>query len=119
MATANVTGGLANGARSLPSSESSPGGVTRWAHPVGGHQVYPTYPATARRARKEGTARLLVEVLADGRVGEIRIEASAGHQDLDRAATEAVRQWRFEPARRGVEPVASWVLLPVEFRLSR
>ena len=28
-----------------------------------------------------------------------------------------VRAWRFDPARRGTEPVAMWVLLPVEFRL--
>jgi protein TonB len=56
-------------------------------------------------------------VLADGRVGEIVVEASAGHPDLDRAATDAVKRWRFEPARRGADPVASWVLLPVEFRI--
>ena len=42
---------------------------------------------------------------------------SAGHPDLDQAAMEAVRRWRFEPARRGADAVAMWVLLPVEFRL--
>jgi len=81
--------------------------------------VYPTYPASARRSGLQGTARLRVEVLADGRVGEILVEVSAGHPDLDRAATDAVRRWRFEPARRGPEPVASWVLLPVEFRIEQ
>ena len=75
------------------------------------------YPATARRLGIQGTARLRVQVLADGRVGEIVVEASAGHPDLDRAAADAVRQWRFEPARRDAEPVAAWVLLPVQFQL--
>jgi protein TonB len=56
-------------------------------------------------------------VLADGRVGEVMIERSAGHPDLDRAAADAVRRWRFEPARRGTEAVPMWLELPVEFRL--
>jgi protein TonB len=58
-----------------------------------------------------------VHVLADGRVGDIDVEQSAGHPDLDQAATDAVRRWRFEPARRGEQAVAMWVRLPVEFRL--
>jgi protein TonB len=45
------------------------------------------------------------------------VKKSAGHPDLDAAAADAVRRWRFEPARRGDEPVAMWVLLPVEFKL--
>ena len=60
---------------------------------------------------------LRVHVLADGKIGEVNVEQSAGHPDLDRAAADAVRRWRFEPARRGDEAVAMWVLLPVEFRL--
>jgi protein TonB len=56
-------------------------------------------------------------VLSDGRIGDVLIEKTAGHPDLDEAAADAVRRWRFEPARRGSEPVAMWVLLPVEFRL--
>jgi protein TonB len=110
-------GSAASGAPSGTASGSSTGGITRWAHPRGGYQVRPHYPASARRLGIQGTARLKVHVLADGRVGEIIVESSAGHDDLDRAATEAVRQWRFEPARRGTEAVATWVLLPVKFQL--
>lgn len=101
------------------SSGSSTGGITQWARPQGGYQVYPRYPALARRLGIQGTARLRVQVLADGHVGQIVVESSAGHPDLDRAATDAVRQWRFEPARRGAEAVATWVLLPVQFQLKR
>jgi protein TonB len=60
-----------------------------------------------------------VQVLADGRVGEIVVEVSAGHPDLDGAATDAIRRWHFEPARKGGDAVATWVLLPVEFRLDQ
>jgi protein TonB len=50
-------------------------------------------------------------------VEDVLIERSAGSQDLDLAAMEAVRQWRFEPARQGKRPVAVWVMLPVRFAL--
>jgi protein TonB len=60
---------------------------------------------------------LRIYVAADGRVTEVVIQGSAGHPDLDSAAAEAVKRWRFEPARRGSEAVGMWVLLPVEFRL--
>jgi protein TonB len=106
---------------SVPPSGNVPGtstqGITRWAHPRGGYQVQPAYPHSARRLGIQGTARLRVQVLADGRVGEVVVEKSAGHDDLDRAAADAVRQWRFEPARKGAEAVATWVLLPVQFQL--
>jgi protein TonB len=114
---ASAPGISASATSSAPSARTPNEGVTRWARPRGGYQVYPSYPAAARRAGIEGTARLRVQVLADGRVGEILIDVSAGHAELDRAAADAVRQWRFEPARKGAEAVATWVLLPVEFHL--
>lgn len=99
-------------ATAVPSHE-----VTRTAIPRGGYQVRPSYPGSARRLGIQGMTTLRVFVAADGRVGEVLIQESAGHPDLDNAAAEAVKRWRFEPARRGVEPVGVWVLLPVEFRL--
>jgi len=81
--------------------------------------VRPTYPATARGLGIEGTTLLRVLVQDDGRIGEVRVQESAGHGDLDRAAADAVRQWRFDPARKGGRAVAVWVLVPVEFRLTR
>lgn len=92
-------------------------GITRVATPSGGYQVRPSYPATARRLGIEGTSMLRVYVSADGRVTDVQVDQSAGHPDLDRAAAEAVRRWKFEPARRGSEPVGMWVRLPVQFVL--
>ena len=94
-----------------------PDGITQTATPRGGYQVKPSYPASARRAGVQGTTLLGVFVAADGHVGDVVVKQSAGHPDLDAAAADAVRRWRFEPARRGAEAVAMWVLLPVEFRL--
>ena len=92
-------------------------GITRVAQPTGGYQVRPPYPSSARRLGVQGTTMLRVHVLADGRIGDVDVEESAGHRDLDQAAADAVRRWRFEPARRGDEAVAMWVRVPVEFRL--
>jgi protein TonB len=87
------------------------------ARPLGGYQVKPHYPESARRAGAQGITLLKVRVLENGKVGEIHIEKSAGHADLDRAAVEAVKRWLFEPARMNRIAVAVWVLLPVKFEL--
>lgn len=100
-------------------ASAPPDGVTRTARPQGGYQVRPAYPSAPRRLGIQGTTMLRVHILADGRIGDVRVEHSAGHPDLDQAAMEAVRRWRFEPARRGADAVAMWVLLPVEFRLTQ
>jgi protein TonB len=91
--------------------------ITRLATPSGGYQVRPSYPSTARRLGIEGTSLLLIYVAADGRVTEVQVDQTAGHPDLDRAAMDAVRRWKFEPGRRGSEPVGMWVRLPVQFVL--
>jgi protein TonB len=87
------------------------------ARPLGGYQVKPRYPESARRAGAQGITTLRVRVLENGRVGEVVIDRSAGFRDLDFAAVEAVKKWLFEPARRGKTPVSVWVLLPVKFEL--
>jgi periplasmic protein TonB len=102
---------------SVPSRDTGSGAVTQSARPQGGYQVRPSYPSSALRQGIQGTTMLKVHVLIDGRVGDVLVQQSAGHPDLDQAAIEAVRRWRFEPARRGSDPVAMWVLLPVQFQI--
>ena len=97
----------------------SGGATAGLARPLGGYQVRPNYPESARRAGAQGTTLLKLRVLETGRVGEIVVEQSSGHRDLDSAAADAVKKWLFEPARMGQEPIAVWVLLPVRFELKR
>lgn len=87
------------------------------ARPLGGYQVKPRYPESARRDRAQGTSLLRLLVLDSGAVGEILVEQSAGHPDLDSAAVEAVKKWRFDPAREDGRPITIWVRLPVRFKL--
>jgi periplasmic protein TonB len=79
----------------------------------------PTYPALSRRAREEGRVVLRVLVSADGRAQTIEIARSSGSERLDEAAIDAVRRWRFVPARRGDANVAAQVQVPVAFSLRR
>ena len=91
--------------------------VSGLARPLGGYQVKPLYPESARKAGAQGITLLKLRVLENGKVGEVQIEQSAGHPDLDMSAADAVRRWLFEPARMGKQPIAVWVLLPVKFEL--
>lgn len=77
----------------------------------------PLYPREAKKKGYEGEVLLRVEVLADGRVGEIEVKRSSGHEVLDRSAVTAVKQWKFFPARRGETPISTWVNIPIAFQL--
>ncbi|MBI5117686.1 energy transducer TonB [Candidatus Poribacteria bacterium] len=81
------------------------------------HNPKPEYPRAARQAGHEGTVTLLVEVFPNGRTGEVRVDKTSGHELLDKAAIEAVRKWRFVAAKKGANPAAAWVKIPVEFSL--
>ena len=77
----------------------------------------PSYPAQSRRLGEEGRVILRVLVSAAGAADEVQIRTSSGFPRLDDAARETVRQWKFQPARRGSEAVAAWVLVPIRFSL--
>lgn len=77
----------------------------------------PRYPLAARRNGEQGTVTLRVLVDREGLPASVAIEKTSGYAPLDNAAREAVRAWRFAPARRGNQAVEAWVLVPVVFRL--
>ena len=77
-------------------------------------QVQADYPSVALAERREARVELFVTVLTDGSVGEVDVTTSAG-SDFDAAAISAVRRWRFEPARRGEEPIAARIRIPFDF----
>jgi protein TonB len=59
-------------------------------------------------------------VLVDeqGKSKSVEIDDSSGSEALDRAAAEAIKRWRFSPARYGNKSVESWVKIPIDFRLT-
>jgi len=90
------------------------------SNPVLVREVKPNYTADALRAKIQGTVEMEAVVQADGTIDprSIRIVRSlASTFGLDREAIEAVKQWRFRPAMRSGQAVASFVTLELVFTL--
>lgn len=79
----------------------------------------PEYPRTSMRLREEGQVLLDVYILADGTVGEVKLRQSSGFSRLDESAMKTVKKWKFVPAHRGNEPIASWYVQPITFESPR
>lgn len=77
----------------------------------------PGYPAIARKQGLRGETLLRVLVGASGAAERIEVSRSSGHRILDRTAIASVRTWRFKPALENGVAIASWVEVPVSFRL--
>ena len=76
----------------------------------------PDYTDEARRRNLEGDVVLEIVVKSNGSVGSVKLLSGLG-AGLDQRATDAVRQWRFNPARRYGVPVDVIVEVAVEFKL--
>jgi TonB family protein len=79
-------------------------------------EVRADYTDQARRANVAGEVVLEIVVRRDGSVGEVKILRRLG-SGLDERAVQAVRQWRFAPARMKGVPVDVIVEVAVEFKL--
>lgn len=77
----------------------------------------PRYPNLSRRLGEQGRVLFDVYILPDGSVGEIKLRRSSGYARLDEAALDAVRNWRYVPARRGDTPIPYWYVQPITFAL--
>ncbi len=60
---------------------------------------------------------LRVEVLPDGRVGQLELKKSSGYRVLDLSALNTVKRWRFIPATKAGTPIPFWINIPVKFQL--
>ncbi|NOT29528.1 MAG: TonB family protein [Planctomycetes bacterium] len=119
--SSEASGMLRAGASRTPSESASGTGARRpltIVEPVARDTPRPGYPRLSRRAGEEGSVLCRLHVGADGRVSEVEVVESSGHERLDRAATETLVGWRFEPRREDGRPVAARILHRVTFRLS-
>ncbi len=81
------------------------------------HRVPPSYPPKARAKGVTGEVVLSLLVETDGRVSEVRVESAQPAGLFERAAQEAVRRWRFQPARYQGKPVRVWARQRIRFQL--
>ena len=77
----------------------------------------PIYPRVARESGWEGTVIVRTFINTNGVPGQVKIRKTCGHPTLDQAAQEAVKNWKFQPAKDGNIPIAKWVDIPIKFNL--
>lgn len=93
---------------------SPPPGKPAVTPPEIAEQVAPQFPESARRAGVSGTVGVGVLVDAEGNVKSATI-ISPFRPDCDFAVLEAVKRWRFKPARAADgTAVAARIALPIE-----
>ena len=76
----------------------------------------PEYSEEARKVKHMGTVVLWLVVGPDGKPRDIRVLRTLG-LGLDEKAIEAVKNWRFEPAKKDGKPVAVQINVEVNFHL--
>ncbi|HUF14025.1 MAG TPA: energy transducer TonB [Longimicrobiales bacterium] len=87
--------------------------------PVPVEQASPfVYPDELWDEGVEGQAVVMVHVTTEGAVDSVYVRSTSGHEAMDSAAVAGARELRFEPGRRGADPVEVWVRLPVRFSKS-
>ena len=77
----------------------------------------PYYPSYARTRGIQGKVLVNVLVSDDGNPKKVELSRSSGSSILDKAAIEAVKQWRFVAAKRGNKFVQANVIVPIEFKI--
>ena len=79
--------------------------------------IRPKYPEIAQEAGIEGTVVVQVFVDDKGRVKDTVILKGIPNTGLDEAASDAIRDVRFRPAKQRERAVGVWISIPVNFRL--
>ena len=80
-------------------------------------KVAPSYPPAAQRMRVEGTVELLATISKEGAITHIKV--LSGDSQLTKAASDAVKQWKYKPYLLNGEPVEIQTQITVNFKLPR
>jgi TonB family protein len=82
--------------------------------------IRPTYPLESRRNGEQGRVVLKVWLGSEpGLPREVAVFASSGYRRLDKAAFDAVKSWRFDPAKRNGKRIDGCYLVPITFSLPK
>jgi protein TonB len=118
---AGVIGGAEIGVPQPPSPPppvaQKPVRLSAYEMPRKVHEAAPLYPTIAQKAGIEGVVIIEAVIAVDGSVRDARVLKSVAL--LDRAAIDAVKQWRYAPTRLNGVAVPVIVTVTVQFRLQR
>jgi TonB family protein len=113
---------LSHGAELLASGGPLPNSALHWPKSskydtppklVSGN--YPVYPISELRFNKSGFAVVAFRVGPDGRMYDIHV-LQASYPYFGSHTVLAVRDWKFEPARKNGQPVAATIKLVIPFK---
>jgi periplasmic protein TonB len=80
-------------------------------------KVPPAYPANALRMHIEGSVELIATISKEGAITHIKV--ISGETQLTKAATDAVKQWKYKPYLLNGEPVEIQTQVTINFKLPR
>jgi len=78
-------------------------------------KVQPAYPRTALSMHIEGVVELAATISKTGDITSVKVVK--GDPQLTRAATDAVRQWKYKPYLLNGEPVEITTEVTISFKL--
>jgi TonB family protein len=84
------------------------------------HVIHAPDPEYSKEARKEGVEGMVILSLIVDKFGQptdVKVVSPVGY-GLDEKAIESVKTWKFEPARKGGEPVPVYATIEVAFHLN-
>jgi TonB family protein len=79
----------------------------------------PQYPLLSKRRGEEGVVLIRAFVDETGAASKVEIFKSSSFALLDNAAVEAIKKWRFAPATKLGQYIASSVIIPINFKLTQ
>ncbi len=85
--------------------------------PIHQRQFPPAYPFMARRQGITGTVTVRFLVNAAGTVEKISIISSKPKGIFEQSVKNCISKWRFKPGIYEGQPVATWVVVPIAFKL--
>lgn len=81
------------------------------------YRIDPRYPDAARIAHRQGTVVVEAEIATDGTMSSARVVSSPLGFGLEQSALDAIRSWKFAPARYGERPIAVYYRWNILFSL--
>lgn len=92
--------------------------ATDLSQPIATKKVDPAYPTQLMRENVSGTVILYAVIHSDGHVSDVRVLRGVDER-LDRFASQAVEQWKFQPATKNGAPIAIEATFQIPFRPAR
>jgi TonB family protein len=80
-------------------------------------QSKPVYPPAARLAGVQGAVVIQAIITSEGTLTDLRVLNAEVHPDLNAAALDAVKQWRYKPTMLNGQPIATITTITVNFSL--